>query len=300
MSSPSRPTHPHNASRSRFEALGDRIKMFEGLESERRLMPGLPIIARLDGRSFHAFTRGLELPICLPLREAMIETTRHLVHETKANFGYTQSDEITLGFWLPNPKNQMMFDGRVMKLASVFAGLATAKFNIEVVARPQLPANRFPVFDARVHNVPDLDTAVEAVLFRTLDCAKNSLTMAAAAHYSHSELRGKGSAAKHEMLRAKGVNWADYPGFFKNGTFVRRETVERHLSEAELKRIPAARRPEGPVLRTRVVVVEDMPAFSRLANPKEFLFEAAAPRLRTEVRGDVADLATEFEAGALA
>ena len=55
-----------------------------------------------------------------------------------------------------------------------------------------------------------------------LDASANSLNMLASAHYSHAELLRKSTAEKHEMLHAKGVNWAKQPPDFKRGRVARR------------------------------------------------------------------------------
>jgi tRNA(His) guanylyltransferase len=268
-------------SATRFETLGDRMKDFEMLEAGRRLLPGVPVIARLDGRAFHTFTRGMPRPYHEPMSRAMIETARFLVSETHAKFAYTQSDEITLGFWNADSQAEPLFNGRVQKLCSVLASLATAKFNQEVAIRMPGKAAELPVFDARVFTLPSLEEATACVLWRALDCTKNAITMAASAYYSHKALQGKRSAEKHEMLHAKGVNFNDFPAFFKNGTLLRRETFLKELLPEELERIPAKHRPEGAVLRSQVVEA-DMPPFPKVANLKEVLFEGAAPRLREE------------------
>jgi tRNA(His) guanylyltransferase len=197
--------------KSRFDALGDRMKAYEAMEAGRRLMPGLPIMIRLDGRSFHTFTRGMPRPFHLPMSQAMIETARYMVQEAHASFAYTQSDEITLGYSVEATQSEMLFGGRTQKLTSVLAAMATAKFNQEVLKRMPDRAELLPVFDARVFNMPNHDEMVNCVLFRALDCVKNSITMAASAYYSHKELHGKSGSDKHELLHAKGVNWADYP-----------------------------------------------------------------------------------------
>lgn len=277
-------------SKSRFDALGDRMKEFEMAEAGRRLMPGLPIMVRLDGRSFHTFTRGMTRPFHEPMSRAMIETARYLVEHTHANFAYTQSDEISLGYWSDDARTQTMFDGRIQKLTSILASMATAKFNQEVVKRMPEKAHLLPVFDARVFNLPNLDEMADCVLFRALDCAKNSITMAASAYYPHKELQGKSGAMKHEMLHAKGVNWANYPEFFKNGTFLRRETLLKELTPDEVARIPEKHRPRGPVMRSQVLEI-DMPPFARVANPKEVLFSWDKPKLR--IVADVASFDVE-------
>ena len=265
---------------SRFEAMAVRHKAYEARETMRKLMPGLPVVVRLDGRSFHTFTRGMARPFEARVSQAMIESTKYLVEKLHANIGYTQSDEISIAFLNSNVDSALIFDGRIQKICSVFAAMATAKFNQCIAATMPEKAHLLPVFDARVYQYPTLELATEAFLFRALDCAKNSITMAASAYYSHKELHGKGGAAKHEMLRAKGVHWPDYPAFFKDGTWVRRESVTRQLTAAEMARIPAAHRQTGPVTRS-VITEVPMPPFSRVTNQERVVFFGEAPQVLT-------------------
>lgn len=262
--------------RSEFEAMGDRHKAFESREAGWRLMPGLPVVIRLDGKAFHTFCRGLPKPFDERLSLAMRETTKALVAETHAAIGYTQSDEITLAFPNQDPAKPMMYDGKVQKLCSVLAGLASAKFNREIQARIPEKAHLLPVFDARAFSYPTLDLAAENFLWRETDATRNSLTMAASAYYSPKDLHRAGYAQKHEMLHAKGINWNDYPPAFKRGTYIRRETVLRELSPSELARIPEKHRPLGPVARS-VLTELDMPPLARVANVQGALFFGEAP-----------------------
>ena len=55
------------------DEFGNRMKLYEGFESERRLCPLLPVIARMDGIAFHSFTQGLERPYDKRLSMLMIE-----------------------------------------------------------------------------------------------------------------------------------------------------------------------------------------------------------------------------------
>lgn len=86
--------------------LGDRMKAYENVETGRRFTPLLPVYARIDGRSFHAFTHGMDRPFDDKLISVMRETTRRLVEETDALVGYTQSDEISLLWYRDDPKSQ--------------------------------------------------------------------------------------------------------------------------------------------------------------------------------------------------
>lgn len=82
--------------KSSKDAFGDRMKGYESLETDRRAMTGLPLVVRVDGRSFSKFTRGMARPYDTDMANLMVETAKYLVEETNAKVGYTQSDEITL------------------------------------------------------------------------------------------------------------------------------------------------------------------------------------------------------------
>lgn len=267
--------------RTDFEALGDRQKAYEALEAARKLMPGLPVLVRLDGRAFHTFTRGLARPYDERLSRSMVETAKFLVEQTHASIGYTQSDEISLAWPCTDAAKPVLFDGRVQKLCSVLASLATAKFNQLVASNLPEKAHLLPVFDARAWAVSSLAVAAEHFLWRESDATRNSLTMAAHAHYSHKELHKAGYAKKHEMLFVKGINWDDYPAFFKRGTYVRREVELRELSAEELERIPPKHRPTGPVVRSAVREL-DMPPLSQVDNVQGVLFFGESPVRRAD------------------
>lgn len=66
------------------DTLGDRLKHVEQQEAGRRAMSGIPLMARLDGRAFHTFTRGLQRPYDRRMSQLMIDTTRYLVEKTHA------------------------------------------------------------------------------------------------------------------------------------------------------------------------------------------------------------------------
>ena len=79
--------------------LADRMKMYEDVESKRRFMPFLPVIARLDGKNFSRWTKGLARPFDDRLSQLFINSTERLIEETNACIGYTQSDEVSLIFY---------------------------------------------------------------------------------------------------------------------------------------------------------------------------------------------------------
>jgi tRNA(His) 5'-end guanylyltransferase len=168
------------------DALGDRMKSYEMAEAGRRATPLLPLLARLDGRNFSNFTRGLARPYDVRLSRLMVDNTAYLVAETGACCGYTQSDEITLCWYAPNPKSQLFFDGRLQKVCSVLAGMCAVRFNLLLPAYlPEKAHISMPVFDCRAWTVPTLDEGANAILWRERDAVKNSVSMAARQYKVH-------------------------------------------------------------------------------------------------------------------
>ena len=263
-----------------LDDLGDRMKMYEDVESGRRLMPLLPALARIDGRAFHGFTRGMERPFDPVFSSCMVDTTVALVRDTGACMGYTQSDEITLAWHSQTTQSQIWFDGRVAKMTSQLAAQATLIFYRLVLERMPQYASRLPTFDARVWNVPNRAEGTNVFLWREWDAAKNSVSMAASAYYSHKELMGKNSPQKRDMLHAKGVNWNDYPVLFKRGAYVQRRIVSMPVSAEELDRLPpkhAARTNPTLVVERSVYGVLDMPPIGTVTNRDEVIFDGAIP-----------------------
>lgn len=260
--------------------LGDRMKMYERAEAGRRLMPLLPAMARIDGRAFHGFTRGMARPFDAAFSACMLHTTIELVRDTGACMGYTQSDEITLAWHSRSTQSQIWFDGRVAKMTSQLAAQATLIFYRAVMELMPQYAHRKPTFDARVWNVPNRAEGANVFLWREWDATKNSLSMAAAAHYSHKELHGKHSGDMHDMLHAQGVNWNDYPAFFKRGAYVQRRTAAVPFTAEELDRLPEkheARANQALVVERSVVEGLEMPPLGGVVNREAVIFDGATP-----------------------
>jgi len=238
------------------DELGDRMKRYEALVNPR-LLEGLPVLARLDGRSFHAFAHNAERPFDPVLQTLMARTTRHLVVESCADVGYTQSDEITLA-WLSVP----FFDGNPQKMCSTLAAMCSVYFNLQ----DDLKSDRFrwirmPTFDCRAWAVPSVSEAANVFLWRQQDATRNSVQMAARAVFSHAACDGLDTKQLQEKLFAeRGVNWNDYPPASKRGTFVRHVKTTRAFTAEELADLPplhdARKNPDAVVERRSLVTLD--------------------------------------------
>ena len=244
------------------------------------MMPMIPVLARVDGRAFSRFTKGLERPYDQRMIDAMVETTKYLVEETNARCGYTQSDEISLVWLSEHPDSEMFFGGKMSKMVSVIGSLATLAFNRLLNRHLPAYAHKMPVFDNRVWEVPVEYEAANYFIWREQDATRNSVSMAARCFYSHKELHGKSSSEMQEMLFQKGKNWNDYPRHFKRGTYVRRRNIERNLTPEELADLPPkhhARQNPNLVVKRSLIVVEDFQPLTRMVNREAVILHGAEP-----------------------
>ncbi len=166
---------------------GDRMKRYEKAESGRRFMPLLPVYARLDGRSFSKFTKGFGRPFDKRMTSVMIDTAKYLVNETHALIGYTQSDEISLVWYSDSIDSQIFFDGKIQKMVSVLASLATVMFNecCQMNSLQNAAVSMRPIFDCRVFQLQNKMEATNALLWREQDATKNAISMAARSMFGH-------------------------------------------------------------------------------------------------------------------
>ena len=253
--------------------LEDRMTLYESQTTNRKLIPRLPYLVRMDGKNFSKFTKGLRKPYDERLSKLMIETTKYLVKETNANAGYTGSDEITLVFYNDNIDSSMLFDGKIYKLETYFAALSSVYFYSRL--SEFIPEKvELVTFDARVWNTPNLEEAANSFLSRERATTKNSISIAAEVFYSYNELLHKNGSEKQELLFQKGINWNDYPAFYKRGTYIQKKEKKGKIDYEDILNLPekhAAR--ANPTLEiTRNVVVElDLPPLDKISNKVDVL-----------------------------
>lgn len=264
------------------DEFGNRIKLYEGMEAGRRVMPLLPVIARLDGRAFHTFARGLERPYDTRMSTLMSETTKYLVQETNACVGYTQSDEISLVWYSDDIKSQIFFDGRIQKMVSILAAMTSTEFQRLLPEYLPEKVSARPVFDCRVWNVPNRVEGANTILWREQDATRNSILMAAHCHIGHKKAQNKNTKVLQDMLHEQGINWNNYPVFFRRGIFFQRKRVVRPFTVDEIKVLPekheARENPDLEIERWEVRELE-MPPFGRVVNRVNVVFDGAEPEV---------------------
>jgi tRNA(His) guanylyltransferase len=231
--------------------LGDRMK--SSYEDRTRYM--LPrrtyTLLRLDGKSFHTYTRGLNKPFDADLFSDIDAAIIAMLPQFQgAVFAYTQSDEVSVLLTdFAQPTTSAWFDGNLQKMCSVAASIITAEFN-KLRMRRRMRGKRngleqedeysldpLAYFDARVFTIPDRIEVMNYFIWRNQDCSRNSVSMVAQSLFSHKELQGKSTADMHEMIHGAGKNWAtDFTDGEKNGRVI---VKEQYVENVELPKTPA-------------------------------------------------------------
>lgn len=221
-------------------ALGDRMKRHEA--AYRTVMPRRTYtICRVDGRSFHSYLRGAAKPFDTQFMADMDAVAEALCTEiTGAVFGFTQSDEISILVTdFATEQTEPWFGGATAKWLSITAALATAVLNDR---RP----GRRALFDSRVFTIADPVEVANYFIWRQRDAVRNSISMAAQAHFSHKRLHGVSSSGMQELLWSElGINWNDYEPGCKQGRVTVRRTGDRPVEYVD--------RRSGETVRTTAV-----------------------------------------------
>ena len=212
----------------KFDDLDQRMRVFE-TAADYCVLPGIFIVARLDGRSFTRLTKEVcqfEAPFDARFRDMMLATAEHLMTGCGFNivYGYTQSDEISLLFAL----EENSFQRKLRKLHSILSGEASATFSLLLGA--------IAVFDCRISQLPSADLVVDYFRWRNEDAHRNALN----AHgywllrkkgqtvgEATAAMKGLSVAEKNELLFQNGVNFNDLPLWQKRGSGLYWEEFER-------------------------------------------------------------------------
>ena len=216
----------------KFTELDRRMRVYE-TANDLVVLPGVLMVARLDGRGFTKLVRErhpFEAPFDPRFRDMMVETGRHLM-DCGFNFllCYSQSDEMSLLF---HP-DEASFGRKLRKLNSVLAGEASAKFSLLL--------GDLASFDCRVSQLPRSADVVDYFRWRNEDAHRNALN----AHCywllrkegkkpseAQKTLDGLSVAAKNELLfQNGGINFNDLPQWEKRGWVLRWEAIMKQAAD---------------------------------------------------------------------
>lgn len=215
-----------------MDSLGDRMKAYEAAY-DQAITNRLPIVIRCDGKGFSKWTKsiGAKKPFDEQLANAMSMAMMITADKIEGClFGFTQSDEMT--FVLRNDQSlesTPWFGNRLQKICSIVSSMVTVHFAGQMCGLP------CAYFDTRVFAVPNIQEAINCLIWRQNDAVKNSISCAC--YYEVANKVGKKTARKmmehlngkqqQELLfKETGINWNDYPARFKRGIGCKKETYQ--------------------------------------------------------------------------
>jgi len=212
------------------DSLGDRMKEYENCY--RIYIPRRSyVIIRIDGKSFHTYTRNCKKPFDENLNNSFCNATLSACSQIQnCKFAYHQSDEISFVLTdFETIKTDAWFGNNIQKMVSIASSIFTAEFNRNELINSigtgtgrllnveSISSWKMGEFDARVFLLPNYDEVINYLIWRQNDASKNSVQSLARTYFSHKELQNKNNSDLNEILFQKGINWNDLPTQQKRG-----------------------------------------------------------------------------------
>lgn len=251
------------------DALGERMRQNYEYPYRFFFTKRTPVIIRIDMNNAHVFTSFMKKPFDPIFVESMHNTAVALCEQlTNVEFAYVQSDEINLllidykkitaGQWQ---------SGNVQKMVSLSASIATIEFNRvythAILNHSELDAESIDqyssrinkmTFDACAFNIPESEIT-NYFIHRQTECSKNSVQAAGSFYFAAEKLQNLNNITIQEKLKGIGINWNNYPIFFKRGICTKKEEYTVH---DEYK--------DEDIVRTRWIIDYEIPVFAKDRN----------------------------------
>jgi len=241
-----------------MDSISEKIKNYESAY-DQKIISGIPIIVRVDARSFERITRKLARPfdpfITDILNNTMLDTIADI---DGAVFGYQYNDEIS---FIINSDNQYWLKNSVQKIAAITASKVSINFLKNVLYHETPPKLEDDViFDATVFALPNIKEVINYLSLKQSDCKRNAVLKASLYElkkiYGKEEaekiLTGKKSKEKIELLSSECEIdfYIYYPASFING-------VGAYKVPHLIKSVDSE-----PTVKKRWILDTDLPRFS--------------------------------------
>ena len=200
------------------------------------------LMVMIDGHSFSKMVKNkYELPFDDRFINMMNETAIYVAKNVGGcKFAYVQSDEITFVITDFDGENtQPYFGNRLCKILSIIPSMASAKFNqlaaVNLLDTPCSPSDMKDIiadmklcdFDAKAWVVNNYNDMFAHILWRQIDCVRNSKQQAAQTYLPHKRLMNLTTDEAIALLKTeKDIDWNNYRDDRKFGRFIYREQRE--------------------------------------------------------------------------
>jgi tRNA(His) guanylyltransferase len=211
------------------------VKQFETVTT---LLKNTFIVVRIDGHSFHNFTKDHNY--AKPNDERGLNLMNHAAKTVMQEFqdiiiAYGESDEYSFVF----KRNTNLWGRREAKIQTNLVSLFTAAFvkNWSTYFEQQ-EMKYLPTFDARCVLYPTKSNLRDYLSWRQADCHINNLYNTAfwelvlnssskkTEREAEAELCKTDSGQKNEILFKLGINYNELPEMFRKGSIITRELID--------------------------------------------------------------------------
>lgn len=237
----------------KFSDLDKKMRVFETAH-DHCVLPGIYIVARLDGRGFSALTEEavLSKPFDGGFHRTMTTVVHHLMVESgfRIVYGYTESDEISLLFDL----NEDTFGRKIRKFNSILAGEASASFTSLTGLQGS--------FDCRISQLPNAGIVVDYFRWRQADAHRNALNAWCywtlrqkenlSAFDATQTLFNKTVSEKNELLYLNSINFDTVPAWQKRGSGLYWEVYDKEGTNPQTGEVSVSQ-------RRRIYIDEELP-----------------------------------------
>lgn len=211
-----------------------------------KILPRIPVIIKIDGRSFSKITKHTQKPFCHKIMALLNETMLALVKQIDGVvFGYQYSDKML--FVLRNDRSQdedPWFGNHIQQQASVAASMATYHFMRNLWSMDDPPNLEGDItFHARVFGVPSIKEACNYLIYRQWMCLQNAINEAV---YSVLWPRyGKKTAAfldeksldqRKQILEDAGLDLDNLPSAYRLGSAAYVVPTIVHTTQGQINR----------------------------------------------------------------
>jgi tRNA(His) guanylyltransferase len=206
--------------------LKDRIAVYENAV-DTKLLPRVPLIITVNGRSFSKITSLLDKPYCPNLAECLYSTMLRLVNEVDgAIFAYSFNDEIVIIARNDQTlETNPWYDNKVQKIVSAISSVATLYFNNCAMSN-DLNLMGDSIFLTKAFVVPNITEAINVIVSKQQQAFQSSIHFACfyelIKKYNKEEIKemlvGTSLDEKIDLLHQEGdIDFNNYPPEFRRG-----------------------------------------------------------------------------------
>jgi tRNA(His) guanylyltransferase len=189
--------------------------------TEYKLLRKIPIIIKIDGRSFSTVTRNIQKPFCHKTMSIMNGTMLSLVKQIDgAIFGYTYSDKIIIV--LRNDRSETedpWFGNNIQDICSTTSSLVTYEFlnhMWEIEKSPQFEGSI--TFKTKVFGIPNISEVINYLIYSQYCCIQHSInSILTSIIGNNSVLDGVSFEDRKKALDDAGISLNDFPSAFRFG-----------------------------------------------------------------------------------